>query len=377
MNQGASNQGPSKIRSGFTLIELLVVIAIIAILVSLLLPAVQQAREAARRSQCQNNLKQLGLAAHNYHSTYETFPSGMGGSEGVPPYADFLSNRGRLSWIAALLPYMDQTALWNTISRPLANPDAGSGQPNPWPAMGPEPWRTAYGPWTTSIASLLCPSDGAPVRDIGDTNYSACWGDNGRGFTFAAENRGIFGKRVWRGTRDVRDGTTNTVMLGENGRPDGGRSFVGNVAMGGGGQIVYATVHANPGANCLDKASLNSDGSAGTPGTYGDGIDLRGRGDQWTQGIPIYSGFNTELPPNGPSCQQQNIPNHDGIISAGSRHTGGVQVCMADGSVTFISETIDTGNLNTPRPTSAGTRSPYGTWGALGTRDGGEVVDEY
>ncbi|MFH5806800.1 type II secretion system protein, partial [Alienimonas sp. DA493] len=109
-------------RRGFTLIELLVVIAIIAILVSLLLPAVQQAREAARRSQCQNNLKQLGLALHNYHSTYKVFPAASAGTQTVDPDRSGIygeDNRSRISGFIPLLPYLDQTAMWNQISGPF------------------------------------------------------------------------------------------------------------------------------------------------------------------------------------------------------------------------------------------------------------------
>src|SRR5438552_8131033 len=103
-------------RLGFTLIELLVVIAIIAVLIALLLPAVQQAREAARRSQCKNNLKQLGLALHNYHETYGVFPFECGGTGWT---GSGTGNWGRLSGTVVLLPFLDQTPLWNQISTAL------------------------------------------------------------------------------------------------------------------------------------------------------------------------------------------------------------------------------------------------------------------
>ena len=371
-------RGAARRRAGFTLIELLVVIAIIAILVSLLLPAVQQAREAARKSQCQNNLKQLGLAMHNYHSTYNTFPAGRAGT-GL--FDTNLTNRGRGSWITSLLPYIDQTALWQQVSNPLSERVDGSTQDPPWNPLGPEPYHNQYPPWRVKIASLLCPSDPAPVTGLGDTNYSACWGDNGRHNDFVGiqgngnkrisqENRGVFGFRFWRGIESMRDGSTSTIILGENARFDGVRDFPSSVALAG-GEIVYATLHANPLANCQQAAQED-----GQPNLYDDAITTyRSRGDQWSQGIVVFTGFNTILPPNGASCLQTNNPVAPGIVSAGSRHAGGIQVTMGDGSVKFISETIDTGNLNAPRPLNG--PSPYGTWGELGSRAGGEVPKEF
>ena len=367
-------------RAGFTLIELLVVIAIIAILVSLLLPAVQQAREAARKSQCQNNLKQLGLAMHNYHSTYKTFPAGRAGT-GNNGTAANETNLGRGSWITSLLPYMDQTALWRQISNPLSERTDNKTEDPPWPAFGPVPWHSKYPPWRQSIASLLCPSDPAPVVNNGDTNYGACWGDNGRHNDFSGvrnngtkrisrENRGVFGFRFWRGIRSMRDGTTSTIILGENARFDGVEDFPSTIALKGDDGIRYGTIHANPKTGCLDPAGVPEN-----PGVYQGLTVRRRRGDQWMQGITIFTGFNTVLPPNGPSCQNGANPRISGIVTAGSRHAGGVQVALGDGSVRFISETIDTGDLNTPRPLNG--PSPYGTWGELGTRAGGEVPKEF
>ena len=385
-------------RAGFTLIELLVVIAIIAILVSLLLPAVQQAREAARRSQCQNNLKNIGLAMHNYHSTYNTFPAGKGGParQSTPTNMDDMY----ISFLVPLLPYMDQQPLFTLVSK---------GQPaqtNPTrPARGPYsrgsggPNDSNFVPWLTQIPSLLCPSDGAPVSGFADTNYGGNWGDNG-----AANNtddrsvaRGMFVGRHWNGMTnlslaDARDGTVNTIMVGEIGRNSSEKYYQGAVLLksvvlldGGGTENWRPHRRIDDPSTCVTAAN-----NPGNPGIYpdpsGSGVsDLRG--SSWQIGGAIASGFNTILPPNGPSCSGEDFlhsvrAHGNGVITGGSYHSGGMQVCMVDGSVKFISETIDTGDasvsgtgINTPTPNSG--RSPYGTWGALGTRSGGETPGEF
>ena len=375
------------------------VIAIIAILVSLLLPAVQQAREAARRSQCQNNLKQLGLAMHNYHSTYNTFPIACGGTGygtngttvGGTTFSSGNSNRARLSGLVGLTPFMDNQALWAQISNPRTQ---GS---TTYVEFGPAPWTDAYEPWSTQLATLLCPTDGAPIIAPADSNYGFNWGDNGQGnttnganddtynqagggspesgdFTGMVRGMAIRGKSF--GVGDARDGTTNTLLMSEFVRSNGpgDRTFKGNTARMGNDLTIYA----NPRANCLEKVR-----NADDPNLYKDGQALfsggvggagNGRGDRWADGGVMHTGFNTILPPNSASCM---TPQYDatpgGILTPTSLHSGGVQALLVDGSTQFISETIDTGDLDAPMATSG--KSPYGVWGALGTRNGGEVYD--
>ncbi|NNJ26837.1 DUF1559 domain-containing protein [Alienimonas chondri] len=371
-------------RTGFTLIELLVVIAIIAILVSLLLPAVQQAREAARKSQCQNNLKQLGLALHNYHSTYKLFPAASAGHNTPDPDRSGIygeDNRLRVSGFVPLLPYMDQTALWNQISRPLDRDGDPSSADDVFRAGGGRPWRGAYTPWRTQVATLLCPSDGKNPNGVGETNYSFCRGDNGRGISHwsnatnprsRAAARGMFDQFTWRGIRDMRDGSINTILMGENGRWDGAAFFqsavVRNGSSGYGGSI-----HNDPFTNCRDAVSSDVD-----PGMYADSELARRveRGNRWNDGITPMTGFLTILSPNGPSCLSSGWDGSNGVISAGSFHSGGVQVCLGDGSVRFISETIDNGESGAVNSKNSG-RSNYGVWGALGSRAGGETVEEF
>ena len=394
-------------RRGFTLIELLVVIAIIAILVSLLLPAVQQAREAARRAQCQNNLKQIALAAHNYHSTYKTLPVASGGTgfgkNNHQGKNTNNSNRAKLSAFVGMTPYLDAGALWNEISRPSSvqvnggtNPPTVSPRTPPWPAMGPAPWRTNYRPWITQIPFLLCPSDGAAVQDLADSNYGYNWGDNGNGNTTNGTNDPPYNQSQGNGGEsgeqtgpdytgmvrgmairgrgftigDARDGTTNTLLFGEHVRGDKTRSYLGNVAWN-----LTGDFYANPKAACIDAVA-----DANQPGFYAPSVtmthDVNGewvRGSRWADGAVCHTGFNTIAPPNGPSCKNPIFEGSPGgMFSATSLHSGGVQVALVDGSVKFISESIDTGNLNAAMPRSG--NSPYGTWGALGSRNGGEVV---
>ena len=139
----------NQVNKGFTLIELLVVIAIIAILIALLLPAVQQAREAARRTQCKNNLKQLGLAHHNYHDVYGKFIYRKGGND-MSGLA-IRGNSNRLSGLMGLMPYMEQGALFNLV--------AAGGGTGTKPPGGPEGWAS-WNEWNVTIPGLQCPSDG-------------------------------------------------------------------------------------------------------------------------------------------------------------------------------------------------------------------------
>src|SRR5687768_12322516 len=151
-----------RLRRAFTLIELLVVIAIIAVLIALLLPAVQQAREAARRTQCKNNLKQLGLAIHNYHDTYTRLPIQRGGTDGA---AAETNNKLEMSAFVGLLPYIEQAPLFNQISSPgnKTRPDTGAVV-GTVQAFGPSPWYRydnshGYAPFRARLPMLLCPSD--------------------------------------------------------------------------------------------------------------------------------------------------------------------------------------------------------------------------
>jgi prepilin-type N-terminal cleavage/methylation domain-containing protein/prepilin-type processing-associated H-X9-DG protein len=365
-------------RSGFTLIELLVVIAIIAVLIALLLPAVQQAREAARRTQCKNNLKQLGLANHNYHDVYNWFPPRRGGTCCTSSGGTLAnSNRGRKSGFVHLLPYIEHTSLFQRI-------EAGDVANNV-PPGGPEAWNNWTG-WRVNLPALQCPSDSFPPpsgTQQGHNSYAFSYGDEMRSVNGQGQRRGIFNASagtgaVFGGSRmgDISDGLSNTVAMSEKLKGSAG-SNPANIPIE---QMQYKVgiatgmsgLAANPG-QCMALK--------GPSGMFKAGTGLMGKakaGTSWQDGQYERMGFSTILPPNAPSCAQGTNGNADSsvsIVSPSSGHTGGVNVLMADGSVRFTSENINTGSLNSASVTQG--PSPYGVWGALGSKNGGDVVANF
>ncbi len=318
-------------KSGFTLIELLVVIAIIAILIALLLPAVQQAREAARRSQCKNNLKQLGLALHNYHSTHNTFPMGIerkinsaacGGSS--PWYSS------RTLWGTHLLPYLEQNALYNQI-----NFEAGSGCDSTTGMSDSGNKAVAK----TDVVAFRCPSDPGNRGKTGQpnyapTNYLACFSNDGRSSMNANgtefQNNGesvLFGNSKTM-IRDITDGTTNTMVLSE--------CKVGS-------DIQYASDH-----NGTDDC------------TQGGTTTRNIVGMSWFYHSYIATvGFSTSIGPNSSQVDCAGY-SESGRNAARSNHIGGVHILLADGGVRFANDSI---NLL--------------TWQYLGKKADNQVLGEY
>ncbi len=379
---------------GFTLVELLVVIAIIGVMVGLLLPAVQAAREAARRMSCGNNLKQIGLGLHNYHAAYNQLPRQGGGTNrsafvNTQLYnADRDTNALRLSVLVGITPFVEQQAIWEQIS---------TGAGSSYGPMGNSPtYGLEFKPWDTEISTFRCPSDpgqgnfknvegGSTAAqpshlNRGRSNYAACVGDNpvrletgplnvyngGGNYNddkAALENcRGIFAQHMTFSLRDALDGTANTMAMGEMNSHLGDRditTFPGRKV-------------ADPHPFALDpKACVNN--NPATPRFWGAvevsvyGTDASfNRGLNWASGAPVHSMVTTILPPNAEICASWH-GDKDGIYPPSSRHQGGAHILMLDGAVRFITDSIEAAGANVPAVVD-GNPSPYGVFGALGTR---------
>ena len=327
-------------RRAFTLIELLVVIAIIAILIALLLPAVQQAREAARRTQCKNNLKQLGLALHNYHDVFDTFPSTVSASSTnnlAPGCSGWVVSRG-FSWRFKILPYMDQAAIYNQMDQDNAGYNGCFGGF----AAGSVNNRLRG----TVITAFLCPSDDTEANTPADannpysgSNYAAAVrarADEQHGDPTNGDATRDMGAMTRYGTSvtDVKDGTSNTVLVGEVYRAKNFERTDG--ALPGPGGPPAATANHNR-RRCFDW--LESTGYC-----------------QCNAGVVVDSSItvSTSNPKQYKQIWRINdakpdqvtwVDSVDGGNGGGrpmsSTHVGGAQALMADGAVKFISENVD------------------------------------
>jgi prepilin-type N-terminal cleavage/methylation domain-containing protein len=309
-------------RRAFTLIELLVVIAIIAILVALLLPAVQQAREAARRTQCKNNLKQIALALHNYHDVHSTFPPAnvVRADPTDGPYGD------GWTWHARILPFLEQTNLYQRVSDVMGT-DAGTQTSA----------RQVLAGRTTVLAMLQCPSHPSGSGNASKNNYqvstyNACSGTT----TFNDDQQDQMTDLAYRGNgmfflnsrvrmADVLDGTANTFLIAE----------------------VTDELRGAPNSNRMTGSDRRYCFSAG------------GDGNPPTDSSEYMVGMEADDPINANTRDAAGFFNNDGEY-AGSYHTGGAQFALTDGSVRFVSENIS-----------------MTIYRAIASRAGGEVFGEF
>ncbi|MDR2756060.1 MAG: DUF1559 domain-containing protein [Planctomycetaceae bacterium] len=396
-------------RRAFTLVELLVVIAIIGVLIALLLPAVQAAREAARRSQCINKLKQLALATHNFHSTYNRLPA----SGNDPNWTKIKPASGGASVeatslvrvhyvdvynpIVTMLPLLEQPAMFDTLMTAAkygAQTDGNNRSyiPCTWidttaTGTGTDQYVDSSGnsvnsPLRDRLALTLCPSD--PLSNTATLgrpygNYRYCRGDIWCNWQWR-ESRGAFGpgNRFPVSFSSITDGTSNTIFFSEScvGADDDRTNRAGLVT-----GINYPTdkpskvaAYRGVGADLADAAPTVA------------GSDQRG--SRWADARLAFSGFNTVLPPNSPSGLFDD-PNSAGGAAYGnyatvsSFHPGGVIVALGDGAARFVSETIDCGDL-TKHPGEGDPAyvatdphqwigpTQYGIWGAAGSISGRE-----
>jgi prepilin-type N-terminal cleavage/methylation domain-containing protein/prepilin-type processing-associated H-X9-DG protein len=336
-------------RRGFTLIELLVVIAIIAVLIALLLPAVQAAREAARRAQCVNNLKQIGLALHNYHQATGAFP--LSNTRALESMTTGYTDWGTWSAQALMLPYMEQTPVYNSINFNF----------NAWYSQGGPINATAF---NTRVNSFLCPSDGL----AGQNNINCYRGSLGTSTNLWKDNfqNGVFDMSKAITIADITDGTSNTVSFSECLVGDINKFRVPkrNGPTISGNNLWLDDVRTVPFARLqqdLDACTQGFNGNGPWPWN-GGGQDI---GFRWATGSPGITTFNTIVTPNSQKYQWGGCRYNCvgcGIefgtyFNAESNHPGGVNVGMADGSVKFVKDTVD-----------------QRTWWSIGCRNGGEVV---
>jgi prepilin-type N-terminal cleavage/methylation domain-containing protein/prepilin-type processing-associated H-X9-DG protein len=373
-------------RRAFTLIELLVVIAIIAVLIALLLPAVQSAREAARRAQCVNNLKQLGLALHNYVSALGSFPpqvqnGGLGVWSNITGGAYF--DPWPLDWTASILGQFDQSPLFNALNFSVSS-SVGNDLHN----------RTVL---SVQVASLLCPSDNVKTITpiVGGIQSTKSYHANVGGPSvimswtgmFTALQQDSFGfNGVYTnsncGTVDfssITDGSSNTALLSEThvgAGPPASQVTVSSVN-GRGDTYMWRpnsgqqTTGYDLGANGVPIALAFLQTCLGIPGNqpaYGQGGGLNPpNGNVWIGGNPgscmLWDAYNHFMPPNTIACDSTTDGNTEGYGSVpdafppASNHPGGVNICFADGSVRFVKNSVN-----------------YQTWWAIGTRNGNELI---
>ncbi len=366
--------------TGFTLVELLVVIAIIGILIALLLPAVQAAREAARRMQCTNNLKQLALGCQNYLDTHSKFPAAR---------AQFYNyTRAASAWGTTfiILPFVEQQAIYDQALQNMKKYGGSGAYPD-------------YAYPATVINTFSCPSDSnagvkgddgwgsSPRGEDGRirVSYLTCRGDSFKLMEWAdwlpndpsaypsyksASERAGFAPFQFKGTEGITDGTSNTIAWGETVTSDGTQDphIKSGVATGFSNNNSYLSLCYATMSGGSQQGFINGSSSVTSS------VAVSHKGARMGDGRYQIAGFSTIFPPNSISCQHSDGLEMRMLRTPSSNHAGGINVSLFDGSCRFISETIDAGTYTTPHALPYFGKSIYGVWGAMGSTCGGETV---
>lgn len=341
---------------GFTLVELLVVIAIIGLLIALLLPAVQAAREAARRMSCTNNLKQITLALHHFHGNHGKFPVGSP-SKTCPGFEHIPAWQYRWGPLAMLTPYMEQFNVYQSLN--LEVPLYGHTGIYKGPGYGVHP--SNHVAVTQVISFFYCPSDrqekvvppGSEL-EFAATNYMACWGRSAPTATGTAmfDTDGLFNNVSPVRLAQVTDGTSNTAAFSESLLPDPNMPASGVVLTKQNKDLVIVGAPSGSGPTLSVEWCTR----------FGEPVASRpNRTTRWVDGFVLYTAYYHWWGPNSPipDCAKW-APLRSLWQMARSRHPGGVNVGFADGSVHFVSDTVD-----------------LEIWRALGSRNGGEATGTF
>ncbi|MFG0261163.1 MAG: DUF1559 domain-containing protein, partial [Novipirellula sp. JB048] len=301
-------------------------------------------------------MKQLGLALHNYHDSNNSLP-----------FWSFSSHRhGHYSGFIALLPYVEQQALYDQITSTTTINGVT------YPPYDQYTISSGYTPWYTQIPGLICPSDPRSSTkqssDLGRNSYCFSLGD-WTPYYSDTSTRSPFARRKAFNFSAIIDGLSNTLAMGERGIGTGSSTTPGGKIKGG-----YVISHASVGSSPTTNNPIACLATVGSHGLYQSTLQTRGTGgNSWSYGFTGWTAINTILPPNGPSCGYTTDSAHRMLATPSSYHPGGITALLCDGSVSFITDAIDTGDLSSPSVSQG--PSPYGVWGALGSKDGSETIE--
>lgn len=381
-------------RKGFALRELLAVIIVLSVIVVLIVAMIGRARENARRMRCRDNLKQLVLASHNFFDANKVLPKAnyqplFCTEKYFNDETGTYGNRELYGILPVLMPYIESNPYYDALWGELQNEgDAPTPWDESWLTQSPprsEKFPDAKALGAAQFSAFLCPDDPMARNrgegDFGRTSYHGCRGDIW-GDWLSPSTRGVFvsGPNKPIGLGDIIDGTSNTMMFAEcvigNNRGRKDAPIQGGLAYG----MPYGP-DAVP-MRCLERAGKN--GKLTGEQNHDVLTDSKGPGLCWMSGLQVHDQFFAILPPNSPSCSSESDWQNWAMISASSYHPGGCNVACADGSVLFVGDDVDCGDLNQTAldfkkyyaefesaAEIKGGQSPWGVWGSVGCRNTG------